>query len=84
VYERHRTDYIGARAYRCQVNVARTRISDGKKSRGAKMTDRTEMKPTKDPIKSTDFKEAVDTEDYFDLAYEADEFGVHAPDQADK
>ncbi len=47
------------------------------------MTDSTEMKPTKDPIKSTDLKEAVDTEDYFDLAYEADEFGVQAPTQAD-
>ena len=47
------------------------------------MTDRTEMNPTKDPIKSADL-EAIDTEDYFDLAYEADEFGVHAPDQADE
>ena len=26
---------------------------------------------------------ALDTEDYFELAYEVDEFGVHAPYQSD-
>jgi hypothetical protein len=54
-----------------------------KKSRGAKMTDSTEKKPTNDLVKSADL-ETVDTDDNFDLAYEVDEFGVHAPDQADK
>lgn len=47
------------------------------------------MEP-KSPIKSRDLQETllpsvlypVDTEDYFELAYEADEFGVHAPDHS--
>jgi hypothetical protein len=42
---------------------------------------------TKAPIKLRDTNEAfppkpscpMDTEDYFELAYEIDEFGVHAP-----
>jgi hypothetical protein len=45
------------------------------------------MDPKKSPIKNRDLKEAlqpavlcpVDTDDYFELAYEADEFGVHVP-----
>jgi hypothetical protein len=45
------------------------------------------MEP-KSPIKSSDLPETllptvlcpVDTEDYFELAYETDEFGVHVPD----
>lgn len=45
------------------------------------------MEP-KSPIKSSDMPETllptvlspVDTEDYFELAYEDDEFGVHVPD----
>jgi len=46
------------------------------------------MEPKKSPTKSQDLKDAsqpavsvlVDTDDYFELAYEADEFGVHVPD----
>ena len=46
------------------------------------------MEPKKSLTKSSrDLKEAsqptvcpVDTDDYFELAYEADEFGVHVPD----
>ena len=48
------------------------------------------MEPKKSPIKSRDLTEAllptalcpVDADDYFELAYEADEFGVHVPDQS--
>ena len=48
------------------------------------------MEPKKSPIKSRDFAEAlqptvlcpVDTDDYFELAYEADEFGVHVHDHS--
>jgi len=48
------------------------------------------MEPKKSPIKSRDLTEAlqptvlcpVDTDDYFELAYEADEFGVHIPDHS--
>ena len=44
------------------------------------------MQP-KDPIKRRDIQETllprflypVDSEDYFELAYETDEFGVHLP-----
>jgi hypothetical protein len=47
------------------------------------------MKP-KDPIKRRDIQETllptflcpVDTEDCFELAYEADEFGVHLTDHS--
>jgi hypothetical protein len=46
------------------------------------------MEPKNRPIKSRDSKDVVsptascpvDTEDYFELAYEADEFGVYVPD----
>lgn len=45
------------------------------------------MDPKKSPIKSRDLTEdlqptvvcPVDTDDYFELAHEADEFGVHVP-----
>ena len=48
------------------------------------------MEPKKNAIKSRDLTEAlqptvscpVDTDDYFELAYEADEFGVHVPDHS--
>jgi hypothetical protein len=48
------------------------------------------MEP-KSPIKSRELKETllptvlypIDTEDYFELACEDDEFGVHIPDQTD-
>jgi len=48
------------------------------------------MEP-KSPLKLRDPTEAfppkpscpMDTEDYFELAYEIDEFGVHAPYQSD-
>ena len=48
------------------------------------------MEP-KSTIKSSDMPETllptvlcpVDAEDYFELAYEADEFGVHVPDHSD-
>ena len=48
------------------------------------------MEP-KSPIKSKELKETLlpsvlyptDTEDYFELACEDDEFGVHIPDQTD-
>ena len=48
------------------------------------------MEPKKSPIKSRDLTEAlqptvlypVDTDDYFELAYEADEFGLHVPDHS--
>jgi hypothetical protein len=48
------------------------------------------MEP-KSPIKLRDLTEAllptpscpIDTEDYFELAYEVDEFGVHAPYRSD-
>jgi hypothetical protein len=48
------------------------------------------MEP-KSPIKSSDMPETllptvlcpVDAEDYFELAYEADEFGVHVPHHSD-
>ena len=48
------------------------------------------MEP-KSPIKSRELKEMLrqtvlyptDTEDYFELACEDDEFGVHIPDQTD-
>ena len=46
------------------------------------------MEPKKSPMKSRDLTEAlqptvlcpVEIDDYFELAYEADEFGVHVPD----
>jgi len=46
------------------------------------------MEPKKSPIENRDLKDALqprvlcpfDTDDYFELAYEADEFGVHVPD----
>jgi hypothetical protein len=48
------------------------------------------MEPKKSPIKSRDLTEVlqpmvlrpVDTDDYFERAYEADEFGVHLPDHS--
>lgn len=48
------------------------------------------MEPKKTPIRSKDSKEAlqpvvsgpVDTDDYFELANEPDEFGVHVPDHS--
>ena len=48
------------------------------------------MEP-KSPTKSRELKETLlpsvlyptDTEDYFELACEGDEFGVHIPDHAD-
>ncbi len=48
------------------------------------------MEPSKSLLKSRGLQEAwqptivcpVDIDDYFELADEADEFGVHAPDHA--
>jgi hypothetical protein len=49
------------------------------------------MEPKKGPIKTRDLKDEalrptvlcpVDTDDYFELAYEADEFGVHVLDHS--
>ncbi len=48
------------------------------------------MEP-KSPIKRRELQETLlptvlyplDTEDYFELAYEDDEFGVHLPDHSD-
>jgi hypothetical protein len=48
------------------------------------------MEPKKNPIKSRDSMEALrplascpaDIDDYFELACEADEFGIHVPDDS--
>jgi hypothetical protein len=48
------------------------------------------MEPKNSPIKCTSLKEVLrptvlcplDAEDYFELAYEADEFGIHVPDHS--
>jgi hypothetical protein len=48
------------------------------------------MEPKKSPTKSRDLTETlqptvlcpVDTDDYFELAYETDEFGLHVPDHS--
>jgi hypothetical protein len=48
------------------------------------------MEPKKSPINSANLGDVlsptvlcpVDTEDYFELAYEADEFGVHIPEHS--
>jgi hypothetical protein len=72
-------------------NVAYPAIQSKREAGVPPATDLENVMEPKRPIKSRELKEMLlptvlyptDTEDYFELACEDDEFGVHIPDQAD-